>query len=431
MFNSQRAEVLLRLLKKEVVPALGCTEPIAVALAVAKAKETLGDLPDNINIKTSLNIYKNGMGVGIPGTDKVGLHIAAALGAIAGHSEKELEVLSGIQPHHVKQAQEYLNKGLVNISIANDCDKLYVHVVCSKGSDSCTTVIEGSHQNIVLVQLNDTILLKKLSGASAEVENDNYDVTVDEIYDFAITWPIKDLSYILEAAQMNKELSNYGLANRSGMAIGATLLSWISKKKLTGDFSNYAMALTAAASDARMSGALLPAMSNSGSGNQGITAMVPVIAVSEKLGSNEEHVIRALILSNLVAIHIKHGFGRLSAACGCVVASTGAACGVCYLLGGTKENVKNAIKNMIGNLTGMVCDGAKLGCALKVASGTSAAIQSAILALDGVCVPGSNGIIEDDVENTIRNLGIIANKAMNNADRVILDIMLAKKTEEN
>ncbi|MDE5703942.1 MAG: L-serine ammonia-lyase, iron-sulfur-dependent, subunit alpha, partial [Bacteroidales bacterium] len=250
--------------------------------------------------------------------------------------------------------------------------------------------------------------------------------TIDEIFEFAKTQPLEDIRYILEAAMVNKELSNYGLVHRSGMGIGATLLSWINRRKLTDDFSNYAMALTAAASDARMSGALLPAMSNSGSGNQGITAMMPVLATAEKLGSNEVGIIRALILRTLTAIHIKHGFGRLSAACGCVVASTGAACGVCYLLGGNLAQIKNAIKNMIGNLTGMVCDGAKLGCALKVASGTSAALQAAILALEGVGVPGSNGIIEDDVENTIRNIGTIANEAMNEADRVILNIMLSK-----
>ena len=218
------------------------------------------------------------------------------------------------------------------------------------------------------------------------------------------------------------------------MGLGATLLGWMKKNSAMNEYTDYAMAMTAAASDARMSGALLPAMSNSGSGNQGITAMVPILAVAEKTGSSDEKLARALILSNLTAIHIKHGFGRLSAACGCVVASTGAACGVCYLLGGSLEQVKFAVKNMIGNLTGMVCDGAKLGCdgaklgcALKVASGTSAAMQAAVLALDNIYVPGTNGIIEDDVERTIRNIGFIAQRAMNEADNVILDIMVNKK----
>lgn len=426
MVDAHRAEMLLRLLKKEVVPAVGCTEPIAVALAVAKAKETLGTLPERIEIATSLNIYKNGMGVGIPGTDKVGLPIASALGAIAGRADKALEVLAEVQPQHVDAAQKYIDDGHVSISIAENCDKLYVKASAFAGPDCCTVEITGSHTNIVSITLNDQVVFHKEPEAEDAVDEEAYETTIDEIFEFAKTQPIDDIRYILDAAMVNKELSNYGLAHRSGMAIGATLLSWISRRKLNDDFSNYAMALTAAASDARMSGALLPAMSNSGSGNQGITAMMPVLATAEKLGSNEEDVIRALILSNLTAIHIKHGFGRLSAACGCVVASTGAACGVCYLLGGNLMQIKSAIKNMIGNLAGMVCDGAKLGCALKVASGTSAALQAAILALEGVSVPGSNGIIEDDVERAINNLGTIANEAMNNADRVIMNIMLSK-----
>lgn len=426
MVDARRAEKLLRLLKKEVVPAVGCTEPIAVALAVAKAKETLGTLPERLEIATSLNIYKNGMGVGIPGTDKVGLPIASALGAIAGRPEKALEVLADVQPQHVESAQKYIDEGRVTITIAENCDKLYVKASAFAGPDCCTVEIIGAHTNIVSITLNGKDIFRKEHVSEQNQDEEDYDTTMDEIFEFAKTQPIEDIRYILDAALINKELSNYGLAHRCGMGIGATLLSWISRRKLTDDFSNYAMALTAAASDARMSGALLPAMSNSGSGNQGITAMMPVLATAEKLGSNEEDVIRALILSNLTAIHIKHGFGRLSAACGCVVASTGAACGVCYLLGGNLAQIKNAIKNMIGNLTGMVCDGAKLGCALKVASGTSAALQAAILALEGVGVPGSNGIIEDDVERTIHNIGTIANEAMNEADRVILNIMLSK-----
>ncbi|MEG1499059.1 MAG: L-serine ammonia-lyase, iron-sulfur-dependent, subunit alpha [Bacteroidales bacterium] len=430
MLNSKQAQDLLNLLKKEVVPALGCTEPIAVALAVAKAREAMGTLPDKIQIYTSLNIYKNGMGVGIPGTDMVGLPIAAALGAIAGHSSKELEVLAGIQPSHVQKATQYLNSGAIDIQIKRDCNKLYVEVICSKGSDKSRSIIEGSHQNFVHVSLNDQILFEKSCDSSQDQDKeDAYAVTINDIYEFATTQPIADIRYILDEAMVNKTLSDYGISHPCGMGIGAKLLSWISRNKLTDDFSNYAMAITAAASDARMSGALLPAMSNSGSGNQGITAMMPVLAVAEKLGSNEETLIRALILSNLCAIHIKHGFGRLSAACGCVVASTGAACGVCFLLGGNLQQIIYAIKNMIGNLTGMVCDGAKLGCALKVASGTSAAIQSAILAIENVYVPGSNGIIEEDIERTISNIGYIANKAMNQADEVILDIMLHKQKQ--
>lgn len=437
MLSAKKADNMYSLLKKEVVPALGCTEPIAVALAVAKAAETLreiaGDkklLPERIDILTSLNIYKNGMGVGIPGTDMTGLHIASALGGIVGDSKKELEVLSGVRPEHVRKAKQLVDKGGVSIKAGDTPDKVYVKAVCTVKGHSACAVIAQTHQNIVLVECDGKKLFAKKAGkADAKNEDALYDITIDEIFEFAGKQPFSKIKFILNDASLNKKLSDYGLKHKCGMGIGATLLDWTKKHQSKGDnlLTNYAMALTAAASDARMSGALLPAMSNSGSGNQGITAMVPVLAVAEKMGASQEKTARALILSNLTAIHIKHGFGRLSAACGCVVASTGAACGVCYLLGGNKEKVKYAIKNMIGNLTGMVCDGAKLGCALKVASGTSAAMQAAILALENIYVPGSNGIIEDDVERTIRNIGRIASDAMNQADEVILDIMVSKE----
>lgn len=437
MLSAKKVNNMYSLLKKEVVPALGCTEPIAVALAVAKASETLRQttgqknlLPEKIKVITSLNIYKNGMGVGIPGTDMTGLYIAIALGAIVGDSKKELEVLSGVKPTHVETAKRFVEKGGVEIEVSGKVNKVYAEAVCMAQGHSARAVIEETHQNIVLVEADGKkVFAKKAAKGGADSEEALYDITMDEIYEFATKQPFKKIEFIIGEAGLNKKLSDYGLKHQSGMGIGATLLHWMKERKLSGTncLVEYAMALTAAASDARMSGALLPAMSNSGSGNQGITAMMPVLAVAEKTKASPEKLARALILSNLTAIHIKHGFGRLSAACGCVVASTGAACGVCYLLDGNGEQVKYAIKNMIGNLTGMVCDGAKLGCALKVASGTSAAMQAAILAKENVYVPGSNGIIEDDVERTIANIGRIASDAMNQADEVILDIMVNKQ----
>lgn len=437
MLSAKKVNNMYRLLEKEVVPALGCTEPIAVALAVAKAAETLRKtvgkkdlVPDSIKIVTSLNIYKNGMGVGIPGTDMTGLYIASALGAICGESDKELEVLAGVKPQHVKLAKAFVEKGGVEITTAAKVNKVYAEAICCTKGHQARAVIEETHQNIVLVEADGKKLFaRKATKSGAKNEEEIYDITIDDIYEFATKQPFPKIAFIVNKAEYNKKLADYGIKHKSGMGIGATLLDWTKKHQSKGDnlLTNYAMALTAASSDARMSGALLPAMSNSGSGNQGITAMVPVLAVAEKTKADKEKLARALMLSNLVAIHIKHGFGRLSAACGCVVASTGAACGVCYLMGGTKEQLKYAIKNMIGNLTGMVCDGAKLGCALKVASGTSAAMQAAILALENVYVPGTNGIIEEDVERTIRNIGRIASDAMNQADEVILDIMVSKE----
>ncbi len=435
MLSAKKTADMYYLLKKEVVPALGCTEPIAVALAVAKAAEVLRKItsdknlmPEKIRVSTSLNIYKNGMGVGIPGTDMTGLYIASALGAVAGDSAKELEVLSGVKPVHVARAKAFVEEGRVSVETKDKVNKVYAEACLEAQGHSACAVIEELHQNIVLVEADGKVVYKKKKASSdAKSEEDAYGITMDEIYEFATRQPLSEIAFIIDAARYNKKLSDYGLKHRSGMGIGAALLEWMKTNNALNEITDYAMALTAAASDARMSGALLPAMSNSGSGNQGITAMMPVLAVAEKTKASREKLARALILSNLTAIHIKHGFGRLSAACGCVVASTGASCGVCYLLGGDAEKVKYAIKNMIGNLTGMVCDGAKLGCALKVASGTSAAMQAAILALKGIYVPGTNGIIEDDVERTIRNIGYIASNAMNEADNVILDIMVNKE----
>lgn len=439
MLSEKKIADMYYLLDKEVVPALGCTEPIALALAVARAAEELRTLagadvlPEKMEIMTSLGIYKNGMGVGIPGTDKTGLYIAAALGAIVGDSSKELEVLAGVHPDDVEKANDYVSQGRISIGIQEKCNPVFVDVVCTAGENTTHVVLAENHRNIILVEANGKVVFEnKESAEEAQAEDDAYNITMAEIYEFASTQPFEKIRFILDAAQYNKRLSDYGLKNHSGMGLGATLLARIEKNHGGNEFADYAMALTAAASDARMSGALLPAMSNSGSGNQGITAMMPVLAVAERMGASDELLARALMVSNLTVIHIKHGFGRLSAACGCVVASSGAASGVCYLKGGTEQQITYAVKNMIGNLTGMVCDGAKLGCALKVASGTSAAMQAAILALENIYVPGTNGIVEDDVEKTIRNIGYISSKAMTQADNVILEIMVNKdKPEEN
>lgn len=446
MLSEAKIRNMYRLLEKEVVPALGCTEPISVALAVAKATETwralagasvfafspssaLSEavLPEKVSIRTSLNFYKNGMGVGIPGTSLTGLYIASALGVLVGDSSKELEVLSGVEPHHAALAQQYVDGEHIEIDIEKDCSKVYADVRCTGAGHEARAVISDDHRNIVRVEADGKVLFEKpASSAAGQDEEELYHITMDEIFDFATHEPFEKIRFILEQAALNRALADYGLAHKSGMGLGTTLLSWMQTHKAMNEYTDYAMALTAAASDARMAGVMLPAMSNSGSGNQGITAMTPILAVGEKIGASEEQIARALMLSNLTAIHIKHGFGRLSAACGVVVASTGASCGVCYLLGGGLDQIKYAIKNMAGNLTGMVCDGAKLGCALKVASGTSAAMQAAVMAMDNIFVPGTNGIIDNDVERTIANIGLIAQKAMNAADDVILEIMLNK-----
>ena len=437
---------ILNLIHREVKPALGCTEPIAVALAVAKAVEIIMEncpcgedwrlkADYRIDVAVSGNILKNGMGVGIPGTGMVGLPVAAALGAVCGRSAQGLEVLSGLSPSAVERAKAMVADKKVTISVAPTDRLLYVKatVTVDGGAHASAEVdphayaiIEDDHDKIVETSFADKILMSSESGAAAaEHVSDAYDLSVKDICEFASLADYKDIEFILDDRKLNLALAIEGLHGDFGLNVGRTIRE--NQKEVFGDdFMSYAMGLTAAASDARMAGSTLPALSNSGSGNQGITVSMPIIAYSLKYGVEDEKLARALILSNLVAIHIKHYLGKLSALCGCVVASTGSACGIVYLQGGGYKEVCAAIKNMAGNITGMVCDGAKVGCAMKVASGVSCAVQSAVLALRGTCIPSTDGIIEDDVEKTIRNIGAIGSAGMKVTDKMILDIMLCK-----
>ena len=441
-------EKIIALLHREVKPALGCTEPIAVALAVSKAVEIISDncasrCPEGwrltadfrIDVAVSGNILKNGMGVGIPGTGRVGLPVAAALGAVCGDSRRNLEVLADLTEVAVKRALELVEGQQVTISVADTDHLLYVKAtVCANGQAQASAevnpqayaIIEDDHDRIVETCFADRILMSSESAAGLSAPDEGEDTpSVREILDFANNAPFADIAFILEDRTLNLALAREGLAGNYGMNVGKTIRE--NQQEVFGDdFLSFAMGLTAAASDARMAGSTLPAMSNSGSGNQGITASMPVIAYALKYKVADEPLARALILSNLVAIHIKHYLGKLSALCGCVVASTGSSCGIVYLQGGGYDAICAAIKNMAGNITGMVCDGAKVGCAMKVASGVSCAVQSAVLALRGTCIPSTDGIIDDDVEKTIRNVGAIGSAGMKHADRMIMDIMLCK-----
>ncbi|MDE6147306.1 MAG: L-serine ammonia-lyase, iron-sulfur-dependent, subunit alpha [Bacteroidales bacterium] len=440
---TEREAEIIGLIRKEVKPALGCTEPIAVALATAKATEILEEkcgITDmawrntadfRIRAEVSGNILKNGMGVGIPGTGMVGLHIAAALGAVCGKSSYGLEVLHDLDEDSIEHAKRLAEAGAVKVTIADTEHKLYVKAVVEAcGSHIASAVIQDDHDNIVETCFDTDVLSSKCSGEREEGEEQkntlDYNLSVREIYDFANSVDYNDISFILESRTLNLALAKEGLSGNYGLNVGHAISSEGNKEVFGDDFLSYAMSLTAAASDARMAGCTLPAMSNSGSGNQGITVTMPVIAYSLRYGTGDEQLARALVLSHLVAIHIKGYLGKLSALCGCVIASTGAACGLVYLRGGSFEQVCWAIKNMIGNITGMVCDGAKVGCAMKVASGVSSALQSAVLAREGTCVSEHDGIIEKCIEKTIRNLGRIGSVGMQNTDSMILDIMVCK-----
>ena len=426
-------ERIIELIHSEVKPALGCTEPGAVALAVAAAAEKLretGVEPDRISVEVSPNIMKNGMGVGIPGTNAVGLKMATALSCVCGKSSYGLEVLKDVTPEAERKAEAMLDN--VTVRLADNGILLYIRAICNGSSKKdgkeheSKAVIEYSHDSIVLIERDGEVLFATEDSSrtsTAKKEERPYTPDMKAIYDFATTAPFEEIRFILDAARMNKALADEGLKGNYGLKVGKMIAAGDNDPVYGDCILRHAMALTAAASDARMAGSKLPAMSNSGSGNQGITVTMPVVAVAESMDATDEQLARALIIAHLTAIHIKSYLGKLSALCGCVIASTGASSGIVYLRGGGLDQICHAVKNMIGNITGMVCDGAKTGCALKVAAGVASAMESAVLALDGICISSNDGIIEDDTEKCIANVGSIGSKGMQVTDRMILNIM--------
>ncbi len=436
-----RQNEIIELIKKEVKPALGCTEPVAVALAVARSCEavrSVGGVVDSLDVEVSANILKNGMGVGIPGTGMVGLHIASALGATCGKSVYKLEVLKELSESTILEAKEMVDNKKVKISLADTPTKLFIEATAidSINNIKATSIIKDNHDSIISVELNGELLeSNNNNGCDGHNESQHipvekntldYKLTVKEILEFADSVDFHSIEFILDSVKLNQALSLEGLLGDYGLKVGKTIASTGHKDLFGASILTHAMAATAAASDARMAGCTLPAMSNSGSGNQGITVTMPVIAFASKMSVDQEKLARALVLSHLIAIHIKGYLGKLSALCGCVIASTGSSCGIVYLKGGHYDQVCSSIKNMIGNITGMVCDGAKVGCALKVASGVSSSVQAAILAMDNICISSQDGIIEDDIEKTIFNLGEIGSRGMQATDKMILDIMVCK-----
>lgn len=428
MIDKSERERIIALINREVVPAIGCTEPIAVALCVAKAAETLNQRPQKIQVLLSANILKNAMGVGIPGTDMIGLPIAVALGALIGKSEYQLEVLKDSTPEAVEAGKKMIEAQAIQISLKENIEeKLYIEVTCMAGEEKATAIISGGHTNFVYLSKNDSVLMDKRSGTSGETEEESVELNLKKVYDFATTSPIEELQFILEARRLNKQAAERSFKGNYGHELGKTLCSSDSERLIMGSNTfTHILSYTSAACDARMAGAMIPVMSNSGSGNQGIAATLPVVVYAEDNHKSEEELTRALILSHLTAIYIKQSLGRLSALCGCVVAATGSSCGITYLMGGNYQQVSFAVQNMIANLTGMICDGAKPSCALKLTSGISTAVLSAILAMENKCVTSVEGIIEDNVDLSIRNLTKIGSQGMNETDKLVLDIMTHK-----
>lgn len=430
--NKEKREAIISLIQKEVVPAIGCTEPMAVALCTARATEMLGCRPEKITAQLSGNILKNAMGVGIPGTGMIGLPIAIALGALIGKSEYQLEVLKDLTPEALEEGKQFIAENRIQIGVKTDiCEILYIEITCEAGGKSETAIIEGSHTNFRGLSPNPSPVWrgenespkKEASPMGGDLEGA---LSLRLVYDFAMETPVEELRFILKTRDMNMAAARESLKHNYGHNLGKTIERPLAKGIFGNSIYSHIISKTAAACDARMGGAMIPVMSNSGSGNQGICATNPVAVYAEENENTEEELIRALTLSHLTAIYIKESLGRLSALCGCVVAGIGSSVGITYLMGGDYERICRSVKNMIANLTGMICDGAKPSCALKIASGVSTAVMSAVLSMEGKCVSSAEGIVDDCVDKTIHNLTSIGAEAMCQTDHKVLDIMTHK-----
>ena len=430
MIDNNERQAILELIKQEVVPAIGCTEPVAVALCTARAAELLGCKPNKIKVLLSANILKNAMGVGIPGTGMIGLPIAIALGALIGKSEYKLEVLKDLTEEALTEGKKMIDDQVISILLKDNIEeKLYIEVTCESGNNWATAIISGGHTNFVKEIVNGDVKLDKQTKRTTIDESTMLSLSMRKVYDFAMTTPLEEIEFINEAKRLNKAAAQKSFLANYGHELGKTINNSKSENAIMGTNTfTHILSYTSGACDARMAGAMIPVMSNSGSGNQGIVATVPVVVYAEENGKSHEQLTRALILSHLTVIYIKLTLGKLSAQCGCVAAGTGSSCGITYLMGGGYKEITFAVKNMIATLTGMICDGAKPSCALKVCSGVSTAVLSAILAMENKCVTPVEGIIEDDVDYSIRNLSSIGSTGMNATDRMVLDIMTHKKS---
>ncbi len=363
------------------------------------------------------------MGVGIPGTGMSGLPIAIAMGALVGKSEYGLEVLRDSTPDIVEEGKKLVDRGIINIHLKEDIvEKLYIEVTASAGPDTAREIISREHTRFSLIEKNGIKLLELEDNETAETVTEQLQLSFDKVCDFAFYTPIDEIRFIKKTVELNKAAAEESLKGTYGHSVAQTLTN----STMGNSVYNHMLSVTAAACDARMAGAMIPVMSNSGSGNQGIAATLPVSVFAEETGKSEEELIRALILSHLITIYIKQSLGRLSGLCGAVVAATGSGCGVTYLMGGTREQIGFTVKNMIGNVTGMICDGAKPSCTLKVHNGVSTATLSALLAMDNKVVTAVEGIVDEDVDKTIQNLTKIGREGMTETDKMVLDIMTNK-----
>jgi L-cysteine desulfidase len=419
---------ILRILEKELVVALGCTEPVAIALAAATAKSHAKGEIKELCLKASGNIIKNAKSVGIPGMNSYGLDFAAAIGAVAGDPARKLEVLEGVGPEDELLALKLIEEGKVTSLQAETPKRLYIETVLKTDIQTSRVVISDNHSNITLIEVDGEVIYQggcENIGIQSE-EDELIALTIDEIYEWVLSVEISSLSLIKKSIELNRVIGMEGLSGEYGLKVGKTIKRNVEMGILSDDIATAAMSLAAAGSDARMAGSTLPVMANTGSGNQGIAVTLPVVAAAEKLKVTHEKMIRAVALSHLITIHIKSKFGRLSALCGVTAAGMGASAAIVYLLDGQLHQIKAAIQNTIGNVSGMICDGAKAGCAMKVSTCSNVAVQSALLALNDQEIKSTDGFIHDDVEKSIESFCKLGNEGTRHTDELILKLMMEK-----
>ena len=422
--DKTQTKELIDLLYSELVPALGCTEPIAIAYAAAKARQVLGQMPEHIDIRCSGNIIKNVKGVLVPNSGGMkGVGAAAVLGVVGGNADLALEVLSTVTEAHIEETKKLLGEGYFSCQLQENVANLYIVATVNADGHTASVTIVNRHTMIAEMTKDGHVIYQLSQYADMQKEKEQskpWTLTMEGIVDFANTVDLAEVRPLLDSQiEMNSAIAKEGLSNVYGAQVGKTLLDCYPE-----DVRTRARAYAAAGSDARMGGCSLPVVINSGSGNQGMTVSLPVLQYADKWGISDEKIYRALLISNLTAIHLKHYIGSLSAFCGAVTAACAAGCAITYMAGGTFEQICNTIINTLANVGGIVCDGAKASCAAKIASAVDAAILGHQMSMLGRSFSGGDGIIQDNIEDTIKSIGYVGRVGMKETDIEILHIMM-------
>ena len=422
-------DIFIQILEKEMVPALGCTDPAGIAYAAAYARKYAKGKLLSVSGELSANIIKNAAAVCIPKTGgKCGIALAVALGAVGGAADKGLEVFSDLTEVHIQEAEDFIARGQVNLSVSQSSKKLYIRIVVKSEQAEAVVTVEDSYTNVTSVIIDNVTIFYKPARKHRETENLPYDIlSLKSILEFAEKVSLDKLEIIKKAVEMNMLIAQEGISKKYGVSVGKSIQDFILDGKMGEDYSSTAMMWTAAAADARMAGCDIPVVSNTGSGNQGLASTIPVISISKKMNVSYEKMVRAVTISSLVTIYIKDKLGLLSAVCGAVIAGAGSSCGVVYLLGGNEQHMVCALQSTLGDIAGMLCDGAKGGCAMKVATCTNTAVMAALMAMQCNGIKGTDGIVGYGEKQTIDNFIKVATDGMHKMDHVILDIILKKE----